>query len=649
MKKNYFTLVLVSIFLLINANKSNAQCTDPSGLSITNITAATADFSWQVNGGTNFQVAYVTTGSPAPSSGTAVVGGNYQFTGLAPATTYDAYVRNICGSSDSLVITGVLDGPLTGGIPKAIELKVLSNIPDLSKYGIGVANNGGGTDGQEFTFPAVSATAGSFIYVTNDSTGFHNFMGFAANFKNTAMDPNGDDAIELFKNGTVIDLFGDINVDGTGKPWEFLDGWVYRNNDIAPNPIFTETDWAYSGINQLEGGLTNGTCTIPFPLGTYTSQSTVSNWIMTTFTTTCDIAFGDIITSPIYLSGDTIHENSSNANCFTDTQGEISADVFYKFSIHNPCVETISITTCGSDFDTQLTLFDKNGTQLGFDDNSATCGSNLSMINYVVSPLDTFIVMIEGTGVATGNFTLNVTPTSYTIISTSITSQTNNDCFGDSSGSVTLDDNSGAFTFIWDPSTGNQTGPTATGLAAGTYGYLMSNGSGCNYYDVVTITQPTKITATGFTTNEVLGGDGEINITISGGTPPYHCSWSNTSSEEDITGLVGGIYTVTIEDDNACVESFNFTVASELGIQENALNTTLSVFPNPSNGSFQLDLGYSESTIQINVVNALGQTLQSFESQGNEQLMISLNNAAGIYYIRLMNNNGTAQLPIIVK
>ena len=62
-----------------------------------------------------------------------------------------------------LIITGVIDGPLTGGLPKAVELYVIADIPDLSIYGLGSANNGGGTDGQEFTFPAVAATEGDFI------------------------------------------------------------------------------------------------------------------------------------------------------------------------------------------------------------------------------------------------------------------------------------------------------------------------------------------------------------------------------------------------------------------------------------------------------------------------------------------------------
>ena len=42
----------------------------------------------------------------------------------------------------ALVITGVVDGPLTGGTPKAIELYATTAVADLSIYGVGSANNG---------------------------------------------------------------------------------------------------------------------------------------------------------------------------------------------------------------------------------------------------------------------------------------------------------------------------------------------------------------------------------------------------------------------------------------------------------------------------------------------------------------------------
>ena len=82
-------------------------------------------------------------------------------------------------NASDLVISGVVDASLTGGLPKAVELYVVNDIPDLSVYGLGSANNGGGTDGVEFTFPADSASAGSYIYVASEIDGFTEFFGYA--------------------------------------------------------------------------------------------------------------------------------------------------------------------------------------------------------------------------------------------------------------------------------------------------------------------------------------------------------------------------------------------------------------------------------------------------------------------------------------
>jgi predicted extracellular nuclease len=173
-------------------------------------------------------------------------------------------------ASAQLVISGVVDGPLTGGTPKAIELYVIVDIADLTIYGVGGANNGGGTDGQEFTFPPGGASAGSFIYIASESTQFQNFFGFLPDHTSNAASINGDDAIELFKNGSVIDVFGDINVDGSGEPWEYLDGWAYRTNGTGPDgSTFALGNWTFSGTNALDGETSNATATTPFPLGTY--------------------------------------------------------------------------------------------------------------------------------------------------------------------------------------------------------------------------------------------------------------------------------------------------------------------------------------------------------------------------------------------
>ena len=173
--------------------------------------------------------------------------------------------------ANDLVISGVIDGPLSGGVPKAVELFVVNDIADLSTYALGTANNGGGTDGEEFTFPAgASASAGTYIYVASEIDGFTAFFGSAPDYDTSSMGINGDDAIELFKDGSVIDTFGDINTDGSGTAWEYLDGWAYRTSGQTANGgSFEASNWTYSGVDALDGSTTNTDAATP---GTFTTE-----------------------------------------------------------------------------------------------------------------------------------------------------------------------------------------------------------------------------------------------------------------------------------------------------------------------------------------------------------------------------------------
>ena len=173
----------------------------------------------------------------------------------------------------SLIITGVIDGPLPGGTPKAVELYACNDISDLSDYGLGFANNGGGSDGIEFTFPAISASAGDFLYVASEKEEFFNFFGFAPDSTSSTATINGDDAIELFKDATVVDVFGNIAVDGTGQAWEYLDGWAYRNDSTGglDTSVFLMSEWYFSGPDALDNEIANLTAAHPFPAGSFSA------------------------------------------------------------------------------------------------------------------------------------------------------------------------------------------------------------------------------------------------------------------------------------------------------------------------------------------------------------------------------------------
>ena len=167
------------------------------------------------------------------------------------------FTFNVNAQVPSLTLTGVMDftipssmASISGGAQgKAIEVAAIKDISDLSLYGLGVANNGGGTDGQEYTFPAISVSAGEHILVARDTAAIHAYFGSCYdNFDhvlvaNSSISQNGDDAIELFKNSNNIETFGDVNVDGTGEPWEYMDSWAWKDTtiagDISSSNLFT--------------------------------------------------------------------------------------------------------------------------------------------------------------------------------------------------------------------------------------------------------------------------------------------------------------------------------------------------------------------------------------------------------------------------
>ncbi|MGH2667360.1 beta strand repeat-containing protein, partial [Flavobacterium sp.] len=158
-------------------------------------------------------------------------------------------------------------------------------------------------------------------------------------------------------------------------------------------------------------------------------------------------------------------------------------------------------------------------------------------------------------------------------ISTATGSQTNVACFGGNNGAASVTPSGGIapYTYSWSPSGG--TGASATSLAAGTYTVTVTDNIGCTGTRIYTLTQPTAaVNGTTVVTNVACnsGTNGAINLTPTGGTPPYTFNWGGGITTEDRTGLVAGSYSVTITDANGCTG----TVAGITVTQPPALNGT---------------------------------------------------------------------------
>lgn len=150
------------------------------------------------------------------------------------------------------------DGSGTNG-GKFVQVRANRAIADLSRYGLGVANNGGGTDGVEYTFPMVSVSEGDHILVAREPETIAAYLGACYNgydyvFQSDAMNQNGDDAIELFDGMTVIETYGDANVDGTGQSWDYAGSWGYKVGSA----------WVYAAVDCAAGSTSTQSSACPY-------------------------------------------------------------------------------------------------------------------------------------------------------------------------------------------------------------------------------------------------------------------------------------------------------------------------------------------------------------------------------------------------
>jgi len=91
--------------------------------------------------------------------------------------------------------------------------------------------------------------AGATYIVAYQLAAFEAQYGFAANIYSGNISGNGDDGYFLYKDadqatGTLIDAYGVINEDGTGKPWEYEDDRAVRvGGMVNPNATWTASEW----------------------------------------------------------------------------------------------------------------------------------------------------------------------------------------------------------------------------------------------------------------------------------------------------------------------------------------------------------------------------------------------------------------------
>lgn len=199
-------------------------------------------------------------------------------------------------------------------------------------------------------------------------------------------------------------------------------------------------------------------------------------------------------------------------------------------------------------------------------------------------------------------------------------------CNGALDGEIWLTPDSSNYTVIWDPS---DTTDFLTGLGAGTYSYTIEDTNGCSVSGSINLTEPDVLSLSAAVVNEYFGADGEIDLTIEGGTTPYLVEWTGpgsfSSTSEDLIDLEIGTYEVVVTDANGCTDSLEIVVDSELGLDSEILSD-LQLYPNPTQGY----VGFSEVVEYMNVYNAMGELIRTAE---NTQKLDLTNEPSGLYLI----------------
>ncbi|SRX54179.1 T9SS type A sorting domain-containing protein [Aequorivita sp. CIP111184] len=91
------------------------------------------------------------------------------------------------------------------------------------------------------------------------------------------------------------------------------------------------------------------------------------------------------------------------------------------------------------------------------------------------------------------------------------------------------------------------------------------------------------------------------------------------------------------------------TTPAILGVSQNTFESSLSAFPNPTNGAFTIDLGESFSETSVTIFNMLGQAVSTSNYKNFQTINVEINGAAGIYLANVKTLEGKQATLKIMK
>ena len=257
-------------------------------------------------------------------------------------------------------------------------------------------------------------------------------------------------------------------------------------------------------------------------------------------------------------------------------------------------------------------------------------------------------------GLSVGTYSVNITGSggcsysdSYTVgnntsgLAITSTTAIDENC-GDGNGAINVSTTGGVLPLLYNWDNGAIT-QGLSGLSAGTYVLTIEDANGCSVGTSATVVN----NAAGFTasistvTDETCGdASGAIDIDVSGGSLPYTYVWDSGETTEDISGISGGTYEVTVTDNNSCSIALQGTVNNITGTLAVANDIIGDASCTSLNG--YIDLTISGGAIPYTFAWDSGQTTEDISgmSPGTYNCVITDNVGCIVNYSGTINSNG---------
>ncbi len=168
------------------------------------------------------------------------------------------------------------------------------------------------------------------------------------------------------------------------------------------------------------------------------------------------------------------------------------------------------------------------------------------------------------------------------------------DCNGNSVACPSVSGGTPPYAYNWSNGSAES---CATLSGSGSFALSVTDAAGCVASANFVITLPPVMVLTFAVVHESApnANNGSIDLSAFGGTGPYQYLWNTGATTQDLTGLTGGVYTVTTTDVNGCTKTVSVTVNTTVGTEEAALFEQFLLSPNPTEGLASLSLKLHEA------------------------------------------------------